>query len=290
MICTIEQSTLETYLPFTRDVKGSKIFSAYAQPLADADFVLKRDVLGAALYTSLQTAFSASAMPSNTALDDNEQRIGCALDEIKTTILTYICNRAAYMSAGKNDLVQTTFGFGTVSGQQEAIASTARVEAMKSDCKERYEQAQDDLIKMLVGNSYTETLARSSYSWKNKTRFLVWTREEIAAVLPIDQSKELGSLHDELARIISREELAALVAKMRLCTVNDSESKLIDDCRNLMAAFASHDAISIETKKDVVYATLAKYTFTEWEASDEYAARKIGPYANTQESGAFFMI
>lgn len=298
MITTIDQTTLEKYLPFTKDVKGSRIFAAYSKPLEDADFVLKRDLLSSELYSYLKTAFAATNLPSNEALTDNEYRIGGSLADIKDAILKYICNKAAYLSAGKNDLVQTTFGFGTVSGQQEAIASAARVEAMKADCRRAFEQAEDDLIKMLVGNDYTEQKARSSYAWKNKTRYLVWTREEMLEIFPVDGEVEpiarhqgdLGPAHEALANIISHEQLDALVGKMRLCTVNAGEQRLIDQCRNLLSAMIHKNVNDIERRTIDIYVTLEKYSFPEWLASDERKARKIGPLENTKDSGAFFMI
>ena len=43
MITKIDQSLLQYYLPFTRDVKGSIIYKSYEQGLAMADEKLKND-------------------------------------------------------------------------------------------------------------------------------------------------------------------------------------------------------------------------------------------------------
>ena len=136
MITKIDQTTLQYYLPFTRDVKGSIIYKSYEQGLAMADEKLKNSLLGLTLYVMLSEAWSLEEQPENEALPDSDYRIGCTLDDLKNKVMEYICNEAAYLTLGHHNVMQSSVGgFTTATGSQEVVASQSRVNDLRDECR-----------------------------------------------------------------------------------------------------------------------------------------------------------
>lgn len=138
MIVDITQEIFEQYCPFARDVRGSKIFANYYSELRVADTRLCNLMLGMSLHRYLSQHLT------------DEEHLPDYAKVLIPDLQRYLCNEAAWRSAGKNDLVQTVHGFGTVSGQQELVASAARVNAMRVACRKSAVEAWDSLADTLA--------------------------------------------------------------------------------------------------------------------------------------------
>lgn len=243
MITKIDQTTLQYYLPFTRDVKGSIIYKSYEQGLAMADEKLKNSLLGLTLYVMLSEAWSLEEQPENEALPDSDYRIGCTLDDLKNKVMEYICNEAAYLTLGHHNVMQSSVGgFTTATGSQEVVASQSRVNDLRDECRKTAESAFGTLLLMLIGNTYTELETRKSFRWLAATEHFIWTREHALkcvgdiALNPADMTRAKFKVET----IISSKQTDALLKEMRSGEVSKESAVAIDLIRAIYAAELLH--------------------------------------------------
>lgn len=325
MITEITKDILEYHLPFAKDAKGNKIFNAYKQALEQADKLLRGKLLGRDLYDLLDEAFHPEAteedtdpeLPENEAEGNDPWVMPCTLAELQKEIERYICNVAAYKAAGKADLVQTVSGFGTVSGQQEAIASSARVESMRTDCLVASREAEDNIMKMLLGNSYTSEAAMSSKVLMGRTEYLIWTYEDLEKVAPLKGAGYMDSGSGAIALEIFHSdpwvkfgpqvgvasyklkqkigsELDVTINNMRAGEVSSTRSLLIELGRQYIAAYLRNDAASVAemtNSMQMIYQLMDENPteFVAWKSSDQKKAREIKEFTNTKDSAGFWM-
>ena len=329
MIVEIDQDRLAYYLPFTRDVKGSKIYESYLKGLAQADEQLRVSLLGRALYSKLQELFANDNDDDDDNDDDNDNdnvlsdtdyRIGCTIEELKLKIEEYICNQAAYLTLGHHNVMQSHLGgFTTATGQNEVVANQSRVDDLRDECQRTADSAFDMLVKMLIGNEATASLARQSSAWIKKTSLFFWSAEEareyvslsapgymqsgsgaIAAMLmntnPMYRyAKELQEAHTLIIKKISREQTNALLNKMRSGEVTEIEADVIRHIKNIYSAMmlkAQTHVIDIAHELSQIFALMedSLEMFPEYGGSEAYAARHTQGFENKKCKPGYWFV
>ncbi len=331
MIVEIDQERLAYYLPFTRDVKGSKIYESYLKGLAQADEQLRVSLLGRALYSKLQELFADDKDNHNENENDNDDdnggilsdtdyRIGSSIEELKLKIEEYICNQAAYLTLGHHNVMQSHLGgFTTATGQNEVVASQARIDDLREECQRTAESAFDMLVKMLIGNANTADLARESSAWIKKTSLFFWSADEareyvslsapgymqsgsgaIAAMLMntnpmLRYAKEIQEAHTLIIKKISREQTNALLNKMRSGEVTEIEADVIRHLKNIYSAMmlkAQTHVMDVAHELSQIFALLEDNLemFPEYEGSEAYAARHTQGFENKKCQPGYWFV
>lgn len=327
MIVEINQDRLAYYLPFTRDVKGSKIYESYEKGLAQADELLRVSLLGRALYSKLQELFAddnpstgSEQAPADVPLSDTDYRIGCTLEELKLKIEEYICNEAAYLTLGHHNVMQSHLGgFTTATGQNEVVANQSRVDDLRDECQRTAESAFDMLVKMLIGNEATADMTRQSSAWLKKTSLFFWSADEarehvslsapvymqsgsgeIAAMLMntspmLRYAKEIQEAHSLIIKKISREQTNALLDKMRSGEVAEIEADVIRHLKNIYSAVMLKSqtyVMDVAHELSQVFALLedSLEMFPEYAGSDAYAARHTQGFENKKSNPGYWFV
>lgn len=327
MIVGINQDRLAYYLPFTRDVKGSKIYESYEKGLAQADELLRVSLLGRALYSKLQELFAddnpstgSEQAPADVPLSDTDYRIGCTLEELKLKIEEYICNEAAYLTLGHHNVMQSHLGgFTTATGQNEVVANQSRVDDLRDECQRTAESAFDMLVKMLIGNEATADMTRQSSAWLKKTSLFFWSADEarehvslsapvymqsgsgeIAAMLMntspmLRYAKEIQEAHSLIIKKISREQTNALLDKMRSGEVAEIEADVIRHLKNIYSAVMLKSqtyVMDVAHELSQVFALLedSLEMFPEYAGSDAYAARHTQGFENKKSNPGYWFV
>lgn len=328
MIIEIDQDRLAYYLPFTRDVKGSKIYESYLKGLAQADEQLRVSLLGRALYSELQNRFANDNSPetdnaetkADAPLSDTDYRIGCTLEELKLKIEEYICNQAAYLTLGHHNVMQSHLGgFTTASGQNEVVANQSRVDDLRNECQHTADTAFDMLVKMLIGNDATAELARQSSAWLKKTSLFFWSADEarehvslsapgymqsgsgaIAAMLMntnpmLRYAKELQEAHTLIIKKISRKQTNALLNKMRSGEVTEYEADVIRHLKNIYSAMmlkAQTHVVDVAHELSQVFSLMEDdlEMFPEYAGSEAYAARHTQGFENKKCKPGYWFV
>lgn len=300
MITKIDQSLLQYYLPFTRDVKGSIIYKSYEQGLAMADEKLKNDLLGLALYVKLSKAWSGEEQPENEALADSDYRIGCTLEQLKGKVAEYICNEAAYLTLGHHNVMQSSVGgFTTATGSQEVVASQTRVNDLRDECRKTAESAFGSLLLMLIGNSYTEAETRKSVRWIAATKHFIWTREHALqcvgdiALNPADMARAKAKVET----IISPEQTKALIEEMRSGEVTEESAVAIELIRGVYAAEllrsdekeSKHQDMRQASTRLIAYLDEHPDSFPAYHGSMAYEALHTSGYKNEPGAAGYWL-
>lgn len=321
MITEITQEVLTYYLPFTHDVKGSRIYESYSQGLEQADMQLRKDLLGVGLYNELKKQFEDNGQnATDEALEDTDYRIGCTLEEIHKKIKEYICNQAAYLTLGHHNVMQSHLGgFTTATGQSEVVASQTRVDDLREECRATASAAMDMLVKMLNGNSSTAKLLQSSNAWLNRTSMFFWTNEdarafvflsapgymasgsgEIAAMLVntdplVRYAKEAREAHALVQKKISRAQVDALIEAMR----SGNPTALQNEAISLIRTIYAQMMLKTQTHViDVAHSLSQLYTlmednindFSEYLNSTAYADRHSKAFENKKDKPGYWFV
>ena len=323
MIVEIDQDRLAYYLPFTRDVKGSKIYESYLKGLAQADEQLRVSLLGRGGYSKLRELFANDNDNDNENKDilpDTDYRIGSSIEDLKLKVEEYICNQAAYLTLGHHNVMQSHLGgFTTATGQQEVVASQARIDDLRDECQRTADSAFDMLVKMLIGNSKTADLARLSSAWIKKTSLFFWSADEareyvslsapgymqsgsgaIAAMLMntnpmLRYAKEIQEAHTLIIKKISRAQTNALLNKMRSGEVTEFEADVIRHLRNIYSAMmlkTQTHVIDIAHELSQIFSLMEDNLemFPEYASSEAYSARHTQGFENKRHKPGYWFV
>lgn len=298
MITEIDQTKLQHYLPFTRDVRGSIIYDSYVQGLEMADETLKNRLLGSQLYYTLKDAWASEEQPENTPLADSDYRIGCTLDELKGKVTEYICNEAACQTLGHHNVMQSSVGgFTTATGSQEMVASQTRVDDLREECRRIADTAYDSLVLMLIGNSYTADMARDSHRWLSVTQHFIWTKDQARRSIGDVDLQKTGAMAKAKAKVetvISREQVKALIEEMRSGEVSEDSAVAIELIRAVYAGeMLNGDTYTVDsfvaTTKLLAYMDEHLDSFALYAASAQYEALHATGFKNEPSASGYWL-
>lgn len=214
-------------------------------------------------------------------------------ETLAQTVITHICARAFYDSIPQLDLVATPNGFGVVSNQNVAPASSDRVANLRNALKDIYERAYFQMISEARSfPEWTETEFASmvfmSFFWCPEHLRLLGIYNPTAKDLD-EQRPEILRTEALLPRLLSQaflDELHEADKKASLTPLQNSALHLI---RVLIAA-----AIRNEPEKyrhrDILLDFLDNNieSFKTYRESSAYEANHAKPYENEKDDPCFF--
>lgn len=201
------------------------------------------------------------------------------------------------------DLVLTPFGFGVVSNDHHAPASTARVGALAEELRHDESRTRDALVVALLATPWATTMAA-----RRLVQSLLWSPTLLrqhgvcckgAEVFDREYDALRPSLmvaEREAARIISPELMAALIRRERLTIEDDYD--LYDELRRAVAHFMA--SVMMERQGQPVpdlaeaLRTLLDFVRSHRDQLPEYAAsttcqaHDLKPYQNEADHPTFF--
>lgn len=273
----ITQETLESYVPAFRS----------------SEHYIFDSLQGYILEARERTAFILG--------DDVEERADGS-DALRPLYVRLICYSAARRAVPGLDLILTENGFGVVSNQNVAPASSSRVEALLESLRKMESDTMDSLVLQLLKTE-----------WKNKPeakrimKSLLWSptllryygitlagreayAEEYSTLQPaIEQAEEA------VRKTISPELHAELLRRLRN---NPSEhtsiyTRVIDTARQYMAAVAAGPAAQ-PARSELLKERLLRIVeedadnLPEYKSSATYRAHHFQHYENRREDNTFF--
>lgn len=223
-------------------------------------------------------------------------------------LLHLVCVRAARRAMAGADLVLTATGFGVVSNQNLAPASSVRVAALAEELRRDESRAADGLAFRLLKD---EAWARGEAARRIVSR-LMWCptilrrhgvtcptaagrepyEEEYRALLPA-----IGQAEARLAELISPELHEALVSSRRVRPASEAEALALDilaeNARNLVAAHLAQQqrptpAQAALTRRLLAYVRRLADDLPAWQQSATRRAQEAPRYENQKSDPCFF--
>ena len=209
-----------------------------------------------------------------------------------------VCRKAFSENISSLDLVLTATGFGIVSTQDTAPASKARVDALRSQVSRQWLKGLGILIDMLrridgwgsteQADANIQTVFYSidmleRYGRVTEVTQESWTQAQ-GYILAADQ---------QLRKLISDEEMEALLDNIRNNETTDSQEKLLHLMRTVIGLYTQNDTPtgsfprSILDNKIVEVMEKNPDEFQPYMKSEVYQARHFEDYANTKDSPLF---
>lgn len=206
----------------------------------------------------------------------------------------YICLAAFDRAIPSLDLVLTPTGFGVVSNQNYAPASSDRVERLRSQVRRSKEDAFDDLLNDLRGE---KTWCESDIA-KRYFRSLIW-RGSYAKYFGFpnegrakieELSSDISAAERDLIHLISPDFHTELTTAIRTGTVVGIQQIAIDLSRAFIYAWYSRRKHEVFSARNALLSFLDDHidSFPTYQESAAYKANHYKPYENTKDDSCFF--
>lgn len=228
---------------------------------------------------------------------------GKSLSEIEELVKKYVIMHGFKTAIPQLDLILTNNGFGIVNTEHVAPASKDRVDRLIKECERECDDAFEQLLFALPGNSLTREQILESTSFRLRTDSIVWSSEML---YKIAQPKNEYSYSDltQMRNIIARAEFK-IKCRISLAQWRDTMNflrdvdnmgdeeyahlvgLLFDWLRELM--FNDNPAAIGEAEGLVLtYLDANEEKFESWAKSDEYKAKHFETYKNGIKDRSFF--
>ncbi|MBQ7691246.1 MAG: hypothetical protein IJT30_08690 [Muribaculaceae bacterium] len=214
--------------------------------------------------------------------------------------LLNLCNRVVCLEAYNNaiphlDLVLTENGFGVVSNQNVAPASSERVNRLREQVKQSLDDAIDDLLDYLRGNPLwvstdTATAVFRSLVWNGRQQLVYFAvlnghRSTLDELRP-----KIAAAEERIKHCISHEFFNELCDALRLRTATTEQNTAIHKILMTIGADVTEDKAMahFHVKKLVEWLDGNIRTFPTYANSTAYAANTFEPYKNEKDDPCFF--
>ena len=307
MLLEITKPQFESNIPSAIDPE-SGLFDRVMPFMETADMGLRTHLLGEGLYQALHNAFGPTGVEGTADVSQlspaTDFRQPATIEMMAGSVRRYIVNQAMVLAIPQIDLILTSSGFGVVSSSQIAPASRERVENLRRSCLGMALHWRDNLLLQLLGNAYTQPLAIASHEFISATSSLFWTDDHLKRYVHLpDETMTIWKFRPQIngaemvvARHISREQLDALFAKMRLSELTSAQLDVIVQLRNVVAALVilppgAPKALALRYFR-TVYEVMEDNPndFAEYHASSIYAGRHAPIYENKAQDPLFALL
>lgn len=233
---------------------------------------------------------------------DVKSLLGADLYAVRDQDLTLLnlCNRMACLVAYKTaiphlDLVLTENGFGVVSNQNVAPASSERVNRLRQQVQFSLDDSIDDLLDYLRGNqqwvnTYTATAVFRSLVWNGRQQLVYFAipnghRSSLDELRP-----KISAAEEKVKHCISPEFFDELCDAVRLRTATADQNTAIHKILMTIGADVTDDKAMahFHVKKLVEWLDGNIRTFTTYANSTAYAANTFEPYKNEKDDPCYF--
>lgn len=233
---------------------------------------------------------------------DVRSLLGADLYDVRDQDLTLLnlCKRMACLAAYKTaiphlDLVLTENGFGVVSNQNVAPASSERVNRLRQQVQFSLDDSIDDLLDYLRGNqqwvnTYTATAVFRSLVWNGRQQ-LVYFAVPNGHRSTLDELRpKISAAEAKIKHCISPEFFAELCDAVRLRTAGTEQNTAIHKILMTIGADVTEDKAMahFHVKKLVEWLDGNIRTFPTYANSSAYAANTFEPYKNEKDDPCYF--
>lgn len=216
------------------------------------------------------------------------------LVSLRRYLVGLVCSMAFWDAMPQLDLVLTPTGFGVVSNANVAPASSERVQALRNQMRRqglRYLEESLDILRLFDVPAKSKLCGRffRTLFWKSEHMHVFGipnpTFDDLTSKLP-----QIESAHTHLAKIISPEQLAALIRAEASASTTSLQSILISMCRVLCVYATGTDQALFNTQRLSILGFMDDHLadFPEYRDSDTYKAIHFQRYENKAEDPCFF--
>lgn len=216
------------------------------------------------------------------------------LVSLRRYLVGLVCSMAFWDAMPQLDLVLTATGFGVVNNANVAPASSERVLALRNQMRRQGLQFLEETLDIL---RLFDVPAKSKLCWQF-FRTLFWKAEHMHVFgIPgptfddlVSKMPQIESAHTHLAKIISPEQLAALIRAEASASTTGLQSILISMCRVLCVYATGTDQALFNTQRLSILGFMDDHLadFPEYRDSDTYKAIHFQRYENKAEDPCFF--
>lgn len=213
---------------------------------------------------------------------------------VKNAAYGYVCCLAFYNAIPQLDLTLSGTGFGVVSNQNLAPASRERVEALRAEMRNQWEDALEDLIERLRGDArWCESAVAKQYF-----SHLVWKSEQLGHFgLAEPHRSDLERLRHQISmaeikvqNLIGAEQYFELCDAIRRRTETGAQTLLAGLCVGHIAALAAGSMADCELSRLALLKGLEQNIndFPAYRHSRAWEANHYRPYRNGKEDPCYF--
>lgn len=233
---------------------------------------------------------------------DVKSLLGADLYEQRDQDLTLLnlCNRMACLAAYKTaiphlDLALTENGFGVVSNQNQAPASSERVNRLRQQVQFSLDDSIDDLLDYLRGNelwvnTYTATAVFRSLAWNGRQQLVYFAMPNGHRSSLDELRPKISAAEEKVKHCISPEFYDELCDAVRLRTATAEQNTAIHKILMTIGADVTDDKAMahFHVKKLVEWLDGNIRTFSTYANSTAYAANTFEPYKNEKDDPCYF--
>lgn len=216
------------------------------------------------------------------------------LVRLRRNLVGLVCSMAFWDAIPQLDLVLTATGFGVVNNANVAPASAERVLALRTQMRRQGLQYLEEalvVLRMFDVPKKSKLCGRffRTLFWKAEHMHVFGipnpTFDDLAAKMP-----QIESAHIHLAKIISPEQMVALIRAEASASSTALQSILIGMCRVLCVYATGTDPALFNTQRLSILGFMEDHLmeFPEYRDSDTYKAIHFQRYENSAEDPCFF--
>ena len=235
--------------------------------------------------------------------EETENRMDCELfggfdytevEGIKNIAVRLVCLRTYYEQIPHLDLVLTPTGFGVVSNENVAPASTERVKELRKQVKAAYDDAYDDAILALLGSDWVKGV-----NGRIHTNSLYLTAKDLRdyACLPdahrsdlLERLVQIAEAEEYIRRYVSSGFFEVLLEGVRAKDLNIEYRMLVHELKLAVAGW-------LHGNKNVLRMKLANIVnkmesniddYTEYKNSEAYKVKHFEHFKNAKDDTTYF--
>lgn len=216
------------------------------------------------------------------------------LVRLRRNLVGLVCSMAFWDAIPQLDLVLTATGFGVVNTANVAPASAERVLALRTQMRRQgllYLEESLDILRLFDVPKKSKLCGHffRTLFWKAEHMYVFGipnpTFDDLAAKMP-----QIESAHIHLAKIISPEQLVALIRAEASASSTALQSILISMCRVLCVYATGTDTALFNTQRLSILGFMEEHLeeFPEYRGSDTYKAIHFQRYENSADDPCFF--
>lgn len=213
--------------------------------------------------------------------------------DICDLVKRFTCLHSLYRAVPQLDLVLTPTGFGVVSSDSMAPASSERVRSLRVSLAREAAMAFDSLLDLLTGVEKWRT--------SGNARLVVWFMfprcRDLADIFGVEmnismwgeRAAEVNAAERELAARLSPELMQRLRDGVRCGDLTKEESELREMIKGYVRGFVRHDGSSFGGDYELLKVVEANLdAFPSYAASGTYRANHFERYQNKKDDSCFF--
>ena len=231
-------------------------------------------------------------------IDFSDKGVIAAPDALSNAAYKFVCNLAFYEAIPQLDLTLSPTGFGVVSNQNVAPASADRVDRLRRQISNQYDDAYDTILDCLRGD---ERWCNTDVA-KRAFVMMLWRGKEMSAFgiyMPhrsdlVAKQRSISRAVIDLQNLVGNDFYFELVDAIRLAQISSIQREAVTLCINYIAQACS--AMDGDISNALAKAKLRLLGFLDdniddfqsYKESSAYEANHYQKYANKKDDPCYF--